>query len=152
MIAAAAFAAGFLLSLASYSLAGGYSFLFLAVVVGSALFLLFFGRSRRSAVAYVIGMCLAQESFGLVRFGLASAFGLILVLLYETLGARLNFTSGFIRYMLALAAGLLAYAVLLFAPEGIGSRLLELAALYPFLCLASYYLSSFRQKSAYELV
>ena len=142
---------GFFLSLASYTLAGTYAFLFLGSAMSFGLFLLFFSGRRRQATWYVIGFCLATEAYGLVHLGLASALGLVLVLLYETLGERLNFTSGFIRYMIALAIALTAYAVLLFPPASLASRLLLLTALYPFIALASY-LASARQKTAYELL
>ena len=146
------FAFGFTLSLAAYSLAGRYSFFALAAIAGYALYRMFLAESRRPTIPFILGMSLAEDSFGLARLGLASTFGLSLILLYELFGARLNFTSGFIRYMIALALAFLMLAALLFSPSGIAHRLLALAAFYPFVVLASYYAASLRQKTTYELI
>jgi len=146
------FALGFILVLLCHTLAGGLSFLALGTVVAIVLFDLFHSQDKHFGLWLTLGFCVAEESLGTARFGLASTLGLLLVMLQQSLGLRLNFTSRALRYVLALAIALAAYAVLLFSPAGLLTRLEQLSLLYPFLSLIGYYVSSLGQKPTYELI
>jgi len=150
MIRAAAFLAGFLLVLLSHTLAGEFSFIALAVTVAIALYLLFY--IEQPALAFLIGFCLAEEAFGTAHFGLASTLGLVLVMLQQGLGLHVNFTTLYIRYLMSLIVALISYAFLLYATSELGLLLVQLALLYPFLALISYYVASLEPKPAYELL
>ncbi len=134
------FLGGFLLTMTGLTLFGSLSFYAIATLYWYALFLLFFGPYK-AAAAFLLGLTVGMELLGDVRFGLATALSLVVLVLYQLFSLQLRFTARSTRFIVSLLLMLAAYCLLLFPRPHLVERLGQIAILFPFLAIAAYLLT-----------
>jgi hypothetical protein len=126
---------GFIVALASFTLASPYGYHALGFVYAIVLFYLFFGTAT-SAGAFLIGFTVGIELLGTHRPGAALLTSTALYGLYLLLAVKVRFTSPYLQFIVAMLVSLLCFAVIPYSVTGLTQRLIGLAVIATLISVA----------------
>jgi hypothetical protein len=145
------FLGGFFSSIFALTALGSSSFVGVAILYSTLLYILFYADETQSLV-FIAGSTLGLELLGNQHFGIATGLACCCWGLYLFFGQQLRFTSLYARYIVALLLMLTAYNLLFFSLAGFFHRLSILAVVAVIVILVGLYRAATAPGPAYELI
>jgi hypothetical protein len=141
---------GFFSVVVSLSLFSSAAFLAHIALYWYALQAYFFHPDRTSNAAFLAGLTLASELLSSQPFGRHIAVTLVFLLLYDIFALRVQFTDRYYRFLIAWAALVAAYLLLLFPTGTLSNRWPSAVGIAGICGLTSLYLTTLKQSQQPE--